>query len=143
MFNEKVGDLLKVLKECLEMLREFQGIDIRSYRNDRKVQDIVEREFERAIMACIDIGARLISLYNFPTASSYAEVFEVLNREGVLPWDISDAMADFARFRNVLVHEYFRIDPKIVHSKLQNLDIFRRFARAIVKFLEERCPSES
>jgi len=104
MFNEKVGDLLKVLKECLEMLREFQGIDIRSYRNDRKVQDIVEREFERAIMACIDIGARLISLYNFPTASSYAEVFEVLNREGVLPWDISDAMADFARFRNVLVY---------------------------------------
>ncbi|HID10011.1 MAG TPA: DUF86 domain-containing protein [Candidatus Latescibacteria bacterium] len=46
-----------------------------------------------------------------------------------------------ARFRNVLVHEYFRIDLEIVHGKLQNLDIFRRLARAIVELLEERCPS--
>lgn len=136
MENEKIAEFLKVIREALDMLREFQSVRLEGYRKDRKVQDIVEREFERAILACIDIGARIISIRGFSPASSYVEVFDVLHRNGVLPEDLAEEMQDLARFRNVLAHEYFRINPDIVHQNLQNsLERFVTFSRCVVGYL--------
>ena len=38
--------------------------------------------------------------------------------------------------RNILVHEYIKIDPKQIYQHLQNLDDFRTFQKHIVKLLE-------
>ncbi|HID95443.1 MAG TPA: DUF86 domain-containing protein [Candidatus Latescibacteria bacterium] len=134
MKNDKIAELLRVIKESLDMLREYQDVKLTDYRRDRRTQDIVEREFERAILACADIGARIISLRRFPPASSYVEIFDILSQKDVLPSQLAEVMKDLVRFRNVLVHEYFRIDPELVYKKLQDeLETLVEFGRCVEK----------
>lgn len=134
--NGKIVEFLKVIRECLDMLREYERVTLGEFRNDRKIQDIVEREFERAIMACVDIGARLISSKRLTPASNYIEIFTRLLDQRVVSPDLSEAMKDFVRFRNILTHEYFQISPEKVHEKLMTrLKYFVEYARAVESYV--------
>lgn len=43
-----------------------------------------------------------------------------------------------ANFRNILVHEYDKIDREIIYEKLQNnLDDFKNFKKEILSFLNK------
>ncbi len=45
-------------------------------------------------------------------------------------------MEKMAKFRNVVIHQYERIDPKIVVAILhKNLADFERYKKAIIRFL--------
>ena len=47
-------------------------------------------------------------------------------------------MGKMAKFRNVVVHQYEKIDPSIVVSILhKNLDDFEKYKRAIIKYLSK------
>ena len=84
MVNGKIAELVKLLRENLDILREYESIALEQFRSDRKIQDIVEREFEKAIMACIDIGARIISIEQRTPVSNYVEIFERLKGHDIL-----------------------------------------------------------
>jgi len=130
--NEKIALLLGSLRESLAMLKEYEGISLKNYRSERKIQDIVEREFERGIHACADIGARIISIKGLTPAATYVEIFDILSDQGFIGADLADGMKDLVRFRNILAHEYFRIDHKKVHRLLKRgPKILREFARTI------------
>jgi hypothetical protein len=51
--NGKIGELLKMTRESLNMLYEHERVPFSQFRNDRKMQDVVEREFERVISRSI------------------------------------------------------------------------------------------
>jgi uncharacterized protein YutE (UPF0331/DUF86 family) len=134
--NGKIVELLKVIRESLNMLREYERVPLSQFRNDRKMQDIVEREFERAIMACVDIGARVISSRRLSPASNYTEIFARLMEHGVVGPELTEAMKDFVRFRNILSHEYFQISPDKVHEKLATrLKDFVDYAKALEAYI--------
>lgn len=47
-------------------------------------------------------------------------------------------MTKMAKFRNIIVHDYVRIDPEIVVGILhKHADDFRRFSREIIQFLDQ------
>jgi uncharacterized protein YutE (UPF0331/DUF86 family) len=62
---------------------------------------------------------------------SYAEVFIALAREGVLPEDLGERLAEAARQRNFLVHAYMDIDDRKVFASLGSIDDLRQFAAVI------------
>lgn len=48
-----------------------------------------------------------------------------------------DALVKMAKFRNVIVHHYDRVDPALVVGILQNnLDDFNHYKDAVVSFLK-------
>ena len=53
-------------------------------------------------------------------AATYAEAFEVLAEAGLLDAAQREVMVRMAGFRNVVVHEYARIDPEIVVRVLRD-----------------------
>lgn len=63
-----------------------------------------------AIEASIDIGEHIIASEGLRSPTEYAEVFASLGEAGYLPADLVPALMDMARFRNLLVHEYVRVD---------------------------------
>jgi uncharacterized protein YutE (UPF0331/DUF86 family) len=64
-------------------------------------------------------------------------VFRVLREEGVVPDELLPALLDMARFRNLIVHDYARIDDAKVYAILKkHLEDFDEFAKAIVAYLE-------
>lgn len=54
----------------------------------------------------------------------------------IIPQDFANRILPMAGLRNILVHEYSKIDLNIIYRQLQNLDDFRTFQKHIIEFLE-------
>ncbi len=115
----------------LRQVSEFRAITVESYRADWKTQRIVERTLQMAIEVCADVANHVIADRGLRVPTTYAESFEVLEQGGLLDSKLREVMVRMAGFRNVLVHEYTRIDEQIVIRILrQHLDDLRSFKDA-------------
>lgn len=80
---------------------------------------------------------RIIAQERFRFPQDNQDVFAILGEEGILPSKLCSRLQDMARFRNLLVHEYTKIDNAIVYGILKKrLGDFDEFARAIVAYME-------
>lgn len=86
--------------------------------------------FVVAIEACIDAGHHIVASELLRAPRDYADVFLVLAESGYLPEDLAAPLGDMARFRNLLVHGYQRVDDRrvveILHSRLEDFEALRR-----------------
>jgi len=136
--DEVICNLLEIINTGVERLKGQQKLPFEEYVRNWKVQDVVERELQKSIQACIDIGARLIAQKGFRKAEDYHGVFEILSQEGVIPWEFAEKMKEMVGLRNVLVHEYRRIRSEEIYRHLQeSLCVFEEFINHIVSFLEK------
>ena len=121
------------LDQYVAQVAEFQDVTPEEYRQDWKTQRIVERTLQMAIEACLDVANHLVADRHLRVASSYAEIYDVLGEAGLLEDRLRKTMIRMARFRNILVHDYERIDPAVVIRILrEDLDDFRRFREAVL-----------
>ncbi|MBI5627629.1 MAG: DUF86 domain-containing protein [Candidatus Rokubacteria bacterium] len=119
------------LDQYLAQVSEYRGITVDEYRRDWKVQRIVERTLQMAIEVCVDVATHVIADRGLRVPATYAEAFDVLGEGGLLDPGLRAEMVRMAGFRNVLVHEYTRVDPEIVVRILQgHLDDLARFRTA-------------
>lgn len=92
-----------------------------------------------AIEVCLDIGRRIIAVEGLRHPEENREVFVVLYEAGILPGDLLPVLINMARFRNLIVHDYARVDDSQVYAILkQHLHDFEAYARAIAQYLEQR-----
>ncbi len=124
---------LSYLKQERDRLGSF-----RQYVEDVRLKKAVERSLQVAIEACLDIGRRLIALEGFRYPEDNKDVFQVLYEEGVVPESLLPRLIEMARFRNLIIHDYARIDDARVYGLLKKrLDDFDAYARAIAAYLEQ------
>jgi uncharacterized protein YutE (UPF0331/DUF86 family) len=138
-----VSDEESIIQACLKLLDDFKGkllevqpTDFQEYVNNYLIHKTAERLLETAIEACLDIGRHLIAKEGFRYPEDNKEVFRVLAEEKVISADLLARLEDMAKFRNMLIHGYARIDHSKVYAILQtDLGDFDEFARAIVAYL--------
>lgn len=119
------------LDQYLGQVSEYKGITLDQYRGEWKIQRIVERTLQMAIEVCVDIANHIIADRGLRVPTTYAEAFEVLGEAGLLDAAQRDAMVHMSKFRNVIVHDYARVDPAIVVRILrEHLDDITRFKDA-------------
>ena len=128
---------LSALEAYLEQITEYKTISIEQYANDWKNQRIIERTLQMMVETCIDIAGHIISDMKFRIPNSYADSFSVLAENGIVDNNLSQSLEKMAKFRNVVVHDYDRVDAEIVIGILRiNLDDFNKFKDAVVSFLK-------
>ncbi len=131
-----IGRKLAEMETYLNQIRGFSKVSVAKYKGDWKTQRIVERTLQIMIELCIDIANHLVSDKGMRLPDSYADTFTVLMEEKIIGKDLFKTMEKMAKFRNIIVHQYEKIDPAIVVSILhKNLDDFERYKKAIVKSL--------
>ncbi len=84
-----------------------------------------------AIQIVIDISCHVVNTHHLGAPASYAECVELLRRAGYLEEDLAAAVARMVGLRNILVHEYVRVDPERLYELLSRLDDFRRFVERV------------
>jgi uncharacterized protein YutE (UPF0331/DUF86 family) len=102
------------LDQYLLQLGEYRDISVEQYRGDWKSQRIIERTLQLAIEACLDVTSHIIADRGLRVPATYAEAFDVLREATLIDEKLRETMVRMAKFRNVIVHEYARIDPEIV-----------------------------
>lgn len=135
------------LEQKLERLKE-QIIKLEQIKKEVKsVSDLekdsfkeaaVERLFQVALEAVLDIGRMIISLENLTRPQTNDEVFKILNKAKILPSDFAQQAIGMGTFRNILVHGYMIIEEKKVFENLQKLDLLKTFSKFITVYLKKQ-----
>ena len=135
----RILDKVEFVEEALLVLSRKRSLDESTYRNDREQRAIVERMFQTAIEACLDIAGILIAATDEPMPETYAARFRVLEEREVLSEQTANRMRKAAGFRNVLAHNYGDdVDDAIVYRHLQTeLEWIVTFLREVKATLED------
>jgi len=130
--NRKLADL----DQYLGQVSEYRDITIDQYRGDWKTQRVVERTLQMTIELCVDIANHIIADRGLRVPATYSEAFDILGEAGLLDAARRDVMIRMSKFRNVIVHDYARVDPTIVVQILrEHLEDFIRFKAAALKWI--------
>lgn len=131
-----VAARLERLREYLGTLHEVAKFDLGRFKADPFIHGTAERYLHLAIECLLDIGNHLIADRGFRKPESYGEVFEILAEEGVIPRELLKELEGMAAFRNVLVHDYLRLDLDRVHEVVRGrLKVFEELARVYAGLL--------
>lgn len=125
----------------LEMyLRELEGIAPRDFREYQRVEKrrACERLLQLAIEAMIGVCHLLVSGLRLGLPAEEEDLFGKLTAAGILSTQMEDTLREMKGFRNILVHEYAKVDDRLVYeaTKTRRED-FRRFTSEVVAYLAE------
>ncbi len=120
----KAGNVRKHLKRAREKCPPDLGV----FLGSRDHQDIVCFNLQMAIQNCVDIATHVASEQGISVPGSISEIFYFLEENGFVPAHVSERMVKAVGFRNLLVHEYGKLDLKevfeIAHHHSKDLDEF-------------------
>ena len=133
--REVIESKLRFLKEYLVDLKEYESISMEVYRTSKKDQRFVERTLHLACECCLDTSAHIVSRMGYREPRDNKDMFNILFENQIISEPVCAAMVKMAKFRNIVVHDYVRIDPGIVIGILKkNLTDFKLFAREVIQF---------
>src|SRR6185312_2223464 len=103
---------IAVIDRCLARIAE-----IRARRGGAllpvDVEDITVLSLTRATQAAIDLAAHVVATEGYGLPSGVAETFSLLEQHGVLEAALAARLRKMVGFRNLAVHDYQTIDPRI------------------------------
>lgn len=101
------------IQNCLIRIRgKFKKESFDIYELD--TQDIVILNLQRAIQLTLDIAAHVVAAEKYGIPSTLKENFIILERNGWIEPKLAEKLGKMVGFRNIAVHDYQIIDPKIL-----------------------------
>lgn len=142
MDRDVVTAKLESLRRCVERVRARTPASVAELVSSHDTQDILCLNLERAVQACVDIAAHVVSDSECDVPDTMAGTFVALERGGALPPDLAERMRRAVGFRNVSVHACETLDWEIVYSiGTKRLGDFVEFGRAIEAVLTDTAGS--
>jgi uncharacterized protein YutE (UPF0331/DUF86 family) len=125
------------IEDSLKRLEKIKEVNKDEFLKNRDLQDIASYRLlvaiESALSLCYHVSAKKLK----KAPGEYAECFILLADEEIISCDLSEKLKKMARFRNMLVHMYWKIEYEVVFDILQDsLDDLRQFSNAITALLK-------
>jgi uncharacterized protein YutE (UPF0331/DUF86 family) len=109
----------EAIRRHIKRVIDKRNVDIETFIKDIDRQEIILFNLQMAIQNCMDMAAHIISEEGLGVPSNASEMFYLLEENGYLDHDITEKMIKAVGFRNIMVHEYGRIDLKQVFQFAQ------------------------
>lgn len=132
---------LKLIAEELDLLEVFRDYTIDELAKDSVKMAAAERFLERIVIRAADINNHLISELGKGTEEvrGYRDAFVILAEFNIYPHEFAQKIAENAKFRNILVHEYNGLDKNLIHKKIKEvLTDFKKYSKFILEFIERK-----
>jgi uncharacterized protein YutE (UPF0331/DUF86 family) len=134
--HDKVTTLVSELRSSLGRLHELSKLSENDFLKDPDKIGSAKYHFVVAVEACIDLGNHLIAKNGYRSPEDYADTFKVLEEADVINSAFYDQLKNMSKFRNRLVHLYWRVDNQQVYDIINSrLGDFSKFLNALSKFL--------
>jgi uncharacterized protein YutE (UPF0331/DUF86 family) len=135
--KELVAARLEKLRNYLKTLKVIRKFDSATFKKDVFIHATAERYLHLSIECLLDIGGHIIADRGFRKPDTYAEIFEILAEEGVISSSLLKEFEGMAAFRNILVHDYFRLDLDRVYGIIQDrLKSIEKLAKKYAALME-------
>ena len=133
-----IEEKLRKLMETISFLEEYRKVPKEDFIRDHTINGAACHYLVLGIEIIVDIGNHLLSEVFQVKTTEYSEIIEKLGEVKIVPEDFATENIDMARFRNLLIHNYIKVDLNKVYNNLQKApNIFRKFAKYFQEFLEK------
>lgn len=130
--RERVLAKIDVLDGYLRELREILPASFEEYQRIEK-RRACERLLQVSIECVIIICGLIVSGLRLGLPAEEDDLFEKLEQAGIISSSRKEALKRMKGFRNILVHEYGRVDDLMVYEVLQTrMSDFEGFKREIL-----------
>ena len=109
------------LSEYIEELEPFLKYSYEQYIFNYFIKRTGERLIQLIVENMVDINSILISEMNHAPSKDYYSSFEIIGKLGVIPINFATELAPCTGMRNRLVHEYDKIQDKIVFDSIKKV----------------------
>ena len=124
------------VKRHLNRVFEKCNIDLKTFLKDIDIQESILFNIQMAVQNCIDIAAHIVSDEGFGVPGSTNEMFYLLEENGYLDNEITEKMVKAVGLRNLVVHEYSKIDlDRIFEVAQKDITDLKEYLKSIFKKL--------
>lgn len=134
--NDKTEDIIAFL----DYLDEIVPSSLEEYKSDQLKKAACERYFEKIMEALTDIAFYVIKIKGLRIPQDDGDAFEVLKENKIIGMDLSKKLREAKGMRNIIAHEYGKIDDEIVFESIKEQlgKDAEEFLSQIEKFLKNK-----
>ncbi len=137
--RERVQALLARIAEAQGKAARLGELPEAEFLGDYRNTESAKYLLVVAVEAAVDLCQHLVARGGGRLPSDYADCFTSLQEMGVLPADLVVRLRRMARFRNLLVHLYWKVDNREVYRILrENLSDLTEFREVIAEWLKRQ-----
>jgi uncharacterized protein YutE (UPF0331/DUF86 family) len=118
------------LRDAVRQLRETADVPVESFVADARTVNSAKYLLIVAAEAALDICNHLAARRGGRSPEDYADCMAILAEIGVIDTALRDRLAKMAKFRNLLVHIYWKVDDhevyRVIHEDLGDFDEYLR-----------------
>ena len=130
---KKLGILIEYYKEFNQLT---ETLTLETYNKNIMVKRSVEREIQLIVEIATDINNMILKKIDRSPSKDYYNSFIDLAENNVVNMDFALKIAPSTGLRNILIHEYEKIDDKIVYNSLKNVKmLYLKYIDIISKYL--------
>ncbi len=135
--NNVLNRLFTEMDESLRKLSSLSKLSKDEFLDNYEKIDTAKYNFIVAIEAIIDICNRIISKQKLGLPQDYSDVIKIMSQKGIVEGDLVGRLIEMVKFRNMLVHLYWKIENDRLYEYLkENLGDFEAFQGAIRTYLK-------
>ena len=134
---DRLRELAGHLRDAVRQLREVAVLPRDAFLADSRTVNSAKYLLIVATEAALDICNHLAARRGGRSPEDYADCMVVLAEIGAIDNDLRTRLVRMARFRNLLVHVYAKVDDGQVHRVLQeDLGDFDRYLQSVGRYLK-------
>ena len=128
----------QTVKRCIERINEeYQG-NPENLKNYTK-QDSIILNIQRLSEAAIDIAMHIVAEKELGVPQNSREAFEFLEENNLIEEKIAEKLKAMVGFRNIAVHEYQKLNLKIVEAIIENeIEVVKNFSQKMLNKMSEK-----
>jgi uncharacterized protein YutE (UPF0331/DUF86 family) len=141
--NDIVLNKKESVERCISQIKTYYALPSEvEFEEDYMKQDAISINLQRACEQCIDLANHTIKTLKLGLPKESRESFRLLATAKVIPHELAGRLEGMVGFRNVLVHEYQRMDIGLMIKVIeQHLDDLVEFTNCIVRAFANRAVS--
>ena len=135
---EVVTRLIAEMEQAVAKLRSLAALSQDKFLADSNFCDAAKYNLIVAVEALIDLCNHIIVQEKLGKPEEYADVLRIIGAKLSLDADFIIKLEKMAKFRNLIVHLYWKVDNSEVYNILKNnLDDFDLIKKTLIEYLRQ------
>ena len=131
----RIKDKIDELTLYLEQLEEITPTSLKEYKTDITKKAACERFVEKIVESSVDIAFLIIKQKKMKIPEDDTDAFNILHDNKILNKDLTDKLKKAKGMRNIIAHQYGKIDDEIIYNTINEelINDIQQFIKAIEK----------
>jgi len=131
----RIKDKIDELTLYLEQLEEITPTSLKEYKTDITKKAACERFVEKIVESSVDIAFLIIKQKKMKIPEDDTDAFNILHDNKILNKDLTDKLKKAKGMRNIIAHQYGKIDDEIIYNTINEelINDIQEFIKAIEK----------